>query len=143
MRESLRSALAWQALALVCYFAGVTLFVLGAVGPFLAPPERSLANLTTVDLLLVVASLVLFATGGTASAKSGWRNSLPAGSPWGTQPERSSRGEPSYGADREADREPPTAYEDGELYVRCPECGAKNETTYSYCGECSSELPRL
>lgn len=141
MRESLRTALVWHALALVCYMAGVTLFVLGAVGPFLAPPERSLANLTTGHVALVAASLVLFAAGGAASAKSGWRNTLPAASPWGTQPDRSRGGPP--GGDRESDREPPTVYEDGELYIRCPECGAKNETSYSYCGECSSELPRL
>jgi len=142
MRKSLRSALVWHALALLCYMAGVTLFVLGAVGPFLAPPEQSLANLTTGDIALVVGSLVLFAAGGAASAKSGWRNTLSAASPWGTQPDHS-RGDLGSRTDREADREPATAYEDGELYVRCPECGAKNDTSYSYCGECSAELPRV
>ncbi|WEL16500.1 Zn finger protein [Halorhabdus sp. SVX81] len=141
MRESLRSALAWQALALSCYMAGITLFVLGGVGPFLAPPEGSLANLTTGDIALVAGSVVLFAAGGAASWQSGWRNTLPAASPWGTQPGGSRGGFP--GGDREADREPPTVYEDGELYARCPECGAKNDTSYAYCGECSSELPQL
>lgn len=143
MRDFHRSALVWHALALLCYMAGVTLFVLGAVGPFLSPPEQSLSNLTTGNIVLVVASLVLFAAGGAASWKSGWRNTLPAASPWGTQPDQSGRGDLGYGIDRDTDREPTTAYEDGELYVRCPECGAKNDTSYAYCGECSSELPRL
>jgi len=141
MRESLRSALAWQALALGCYMAGVTLFVLGGVGPFLAPPERSLANLTTVDIAFVAGSIVLFAAGGVASWKSGWRNTLPATSSWGTQPDQSHGGLPDRNG-READREPTTAYEDGELYLRCPECGATNDTSYSYCGECSTKLSR-
>ncbi|MFW6437231.1 MAG: DUF7577 domain-containing protein [Halococcoides sp.] len=142
MRDMYRSALIWHALALLCYLAGISLFVFGAVEPYLAPPERSLANLTTGHVALIAGSVVAFAAGGLANWKSGWRNTLPAASPWGTQPGRArgNLGEPS---ERERDREPPTAYEDGTLYVRCPECGAKNDTGYRYCGECSSELPRL
>lgn len=141
MRESLRTALLWYGLALLCYLVGIALFLVGGVGPFLAPPAYSLSNLTTVHIALVGASALLFGLGGTLNRKAGPQQRMPGGT---TQPigtDRSTLADLGYRVPPEDEHESTTVYEDGELYVRCPECGAKNETRYTYCGGCSAELP--
>jgi len=33
------------------------------------------------------------------------------------------------------------AYDDGEVYAVCEECGAKNDPEFRFCNNCSAELP--
>lgn len=144
MRQSLRKMLLWQGIGLLFYLGGMLLFLLVAVSAFLAPPESSFANLTTGDMAMLVMSVVLLATGRVISRKGGWETDAVMGSVStirGQGPNQSKLEELGYQMPPDASNDADVIYEDGEISIRCTECGAKNEQTFDYCNNCSSRLP--
>lgn len=144
MRQSLRKTLLWQGIGLLFYLGGMLLFLLVAVSAFLAPPENSLANVTTGDVAMLLISMVLLATGRVISWKGGEETGTIMGSAStirGQGPEQSKLEELGYQIPPDPSDEANVAYEDGEIYVRCNECGAKNQQTFDYCNNCSGRLP--
>mgnify|MGYP000141508312 CR=1 FL=1 len=145
MRKSLRKALLWQGVGLLFTTAGMLIFLVVAVNVYLAPPANSLENMAAGDITVIVLSVALLVIGRVVA----WKFGDDSG-PLGTidrirnpQPEQSRLEELGYRMPPEEspDSDPDTVYEDGELVVRCPECGAKNETGFDYCGDCSARLP--
>lgn len=145
MRQSLRTALLWQAVGLLFTTTGMLVFLFVAVNVYLAPPANSLENMAAGDIAAIVLSVALLVTGRAVAWKFGGDDG-----PLGTidrirnpQPEQSRLEELGYRMPPEesTDSDSDHVYEDGELVVRCPECGAKNESGFDYCGECSARLP--
>lgn len=144
MRQSLRKTLLWQGIGLLFYLGGLLLFLLVAVSAFLAPPENSLANVTTGDMAMILMSVVLLATGRVISWKGGGETGAMMGSAStirGQGPDQSKLEELGYQIPPDASGDADVTYEDGEVYAKCNECGAKNEQTFDYCNNCSSRLP--
>mgnify|MGYP000586771331 CR=1 FL=1 len=149
MRQSLRKALLWQGVGLLFYLAGMVLFLVVAVNAFLAPPSNSFGSVTSGDIAVLLVSVALLLVGRAISWKLGGDVGGDAGA-MGTlgrlrdrNPNQSKLEELGYRMPPEdADgRNSDTVSEDGEVYVRCPECGGKNERGFDYCGNCSSKLP--
>lgn len=144
MRQSLRKMLVWQGVGLLCYLAGMLLFLVVAVGVFLAPPEHSLANLTTGDMAVILVSIVLIVTGRLIS----WMGGGESGTMMeGVRTIR--RQDPDQSKLEELGYQMPSDASDGvdtdgmgeESVIKCSECGATNERTFRYCSTCSSRLP--
>lgn len=145
MRDSLRKQLVWQGAALLCYFVGMVLFLVVVIG-VVTSPEQSLATLTTGDVSILVVSVLLLGVGGLLRWKSGEivgsgmgpiQQSLKRG------PEQSKLEELGYQIPPEQPEESePTGDEAvGGTDIRCPECGARNDRSYTYCKNCSNPLP--
>lgn len=146
MRQSLRRTLLWQVVGLLFYLGGLLLFLVVAVSAFLAPPGRSLANLTTGDVALLLVSVVLLVTGRVMSWKGGEKTGTMVGAISTIReqrPDQTKLEELGYQIppDSSDDTDTSVIYEDGGLYRRCTECGAKNERSFDYCSNCSSRLP--
>ena len=142
MRPSMRNALLWQALSLLLTFAGLLISALVIVGVFLGPPENSLSNMSEADITLVVLGVVMLSAGRLI----GWKFGLGIGVVSGFRdqsPEQSRLEQLGYRIPPEAEEtgDSEFAYEDGDLQVICQECGTKNEGGFSYCRDCSAELP--
>lgn len=146
MRRSLRKTLLWQGVGLLFYLAGMVLFLVVAVNAFLEPPANSLANVTTGDMAALLVSVLLLVVGRVISWKLGGGTGAMIGS-GGTirsqAPKQSKLEELGYQMPPEESNDAGSNfdYEDGEIYIRCPECGAKNEPEFEYCNNCSSQLP--
>jgi len=155
MRESLRKTLLWQAFGLLCYLAGLGLFLVVVVTAYFEPPENSLANLTTAHMAAILLSIALLVMGRTISWRVGdeWGvisgstgtvgDAGPPDSPRDRDPVESKLEELGYNVPRE---QPSSSaggitYEDGRVRIRCAECGATNKQSYTHCRDCSSELP--
>lgn len=145
MRDSRRRLLLWQGASLLSYFVGMLLFLVVVMG-IITSPEQSLATLTTGDLLALVASLILLGLGGLLS----WKSGGTVGSGMGPiqmdanqGPEQSKLEELGYQIPPEHPTESePTGDETGGYdQVRCPECGTRNDRSFTYCKQCSNELP--
>jgi hypothetical protein len=145
MRKSLRKQLIWQGAALLSYFVGMILFLV-VVMRVVTSPEQSLATLTTGDVTALVVSVFFLGVGGLLS----WKSGGTVGSGMGpiqmepTQgPEQSKLEELGYQMppDDPDESEPTTRGAVGHDDVRCPECGATNDRSFTYCKQCSSELP--
>ena len=145
MRQSLRKTLLWQGIGLLFYLAGMGLFLVMAVSVFLAPPQNSLANLTTSDMLLGMVSVGLLIMGRVLSWKFGGETStMGAVTTIRSQgPNQSKLEELGYQIPPEDSGNPDSGVtsEDGTVYVQCAECGVKNEQQFEYCNNCSSQLP--
>jgi hypothetical protein len=148
MRQSLRKTLLWQGVGLLFYLAGMVLFLAVAVNAFLAPPANSFGAVTTGDIAVLLVSVALLLFGRAISWKLG--GDVGGAGAMGTlgrvrdrRPNQSKLEELGYRMppDESDDRGSDTVYEDGEVYVQCPECGEQNERGFDYCGNCSSELP--
>lgn len=146
MRKSLWKAFAWQGVGLLFYLAGMLLFMVVAINVYLSPPANSLGNLSEGHVVTLLASVALIAIGRMIGWKFGYggsmvhlyRHGLP-----GQRPEQSQLQEMGYRIPPEPDDRGPSdvVYEDGELFLVCRECGTQNESEFSYCSNCSSELP--
>jgi hypothetical protein len=145
MRQSLRKTLLWQAVGLLFYLAGMVLFLVVAVEAFLAPPASSFGNVATGELLVLLVSVVLLVTGRVIGWKLGGDTGVAGtvASVRGRGPEESKLEELGYRMPVEESENSGSGvvYEDGEVYVRCPDCGEPNEREFDYCGNCSSQLP--
>jgi hypothetical protein len=149
MRQSLRKTLLWQGVGLLFYLAGMVLFLAVAVNAFLAPPANSFGTVTTGDIAVLLVSVGLLVLGRAISWKLGGDVGGEAGAAGalgrirGRNPNQSRLEELGYRMPPEEsdDSSSDTVYEDGEVYVRCPECGEPNERGFDYCGTCSGELP--
>jgi len=149
MRQSLRKTLLWQGAGLLFYLAGMVLFLLVAVNTFLGPSGVSFGGVTTVDIvlllvstgLIVIGRVIGWKLGGDVGGQTGAAGTL--GRIRGQGPKQSKLEELGYQIPpEESDHtESNFVYEDGEMSVRCPECGATNEQGFDYCGNCSSRLP--
>lgn len=141
MRRSTWRLLLWQGLGLLCYVAGMLLFLVVAIGVFLAPPENSLSNLSVDHLPFILASLVLIVLGRVISWKYGGGSMLGGFRP--DQPETSPLEDLGYRVPSESTDDSDTGfrYEDGEMTIVCPECGTENDPDYTYCRDCSAQLP--
>lgn len=150
MRPSLRNTIVWQVLGLLAYFLGVVLFLSAAMDLFFRAPGRSIGSMTTGHVLVFALSVVFIVGGRVVSWKlGGEREMSPLGgqlNPFGQQaPEQTRLEELGYVMPPEATGEDDAgsdyAYEDGEVYVVCSECGAKNDGDYRFCHDCSAQLP--
>lgn len=145
MRPSMRKQLAWQAVGFCCYLGGMLLFLALAMDVYFSPPERSIENLSSAHAPFLVASLALFVLGSYVVQRFGGGFGLPERAPDRPQTRREAMlseyglHEPDIEEEESTD-EPDYAYEDGDVAVRCPACGTKNDPSYAYCGECASEL---
>lgn len=135
-----------QFVGIVMYLGGLLMLLMVVLSVYLAPPQHSFGNLSLVHLLLITASLV-FIIGGRML---GWRygsvasfNTVPNGLtsvyqfnqfPVVEQPDIDDRFHHSK-------PQPRKVMEDGVLYAICQECGTKNESEYTFCGNCSTKLP--
>jgi hypothetical protein len=149
MRQSLRKTLLWQGVGLLFYLAGMVLLFLVAVNTFLGPSGVSFGGVTTGDIVLFLVSTGLIVIGRVIGWKLGGDIGGDAGAAGtlsrirGQRPQQSKLEELGYHVPPEEahDSESDFVYEDGEMSVRCPECGATNEQGFDYCGNCSSRLP--
>lgn len=146
MRSSIRKALLWQILSLLLTFAGLILSALVVIGVFLGPPENSFSNLSGDDTLLIVVGTLLMMGGRLI----GWKFGVGVASMTAStsalrdqQPEPSRLEELGYQTPPEASEtgDSKFSYEDGTVYVVCDACGEQNESGFSYCRNCSAELP--
>lgn len=134
----------WQAIGGGCYLLGLVVFLLTFVGVYFAPPANSLANLAPVHgagmgvgvglLLLGKAITWRFGEGDPTGGR------LP-GDLFDTGPDRNRLQELGYNVPPDEEDPAPHGYEDGEVYLRCPDCGKRNDTDYRFCANCSAELP--
>jgi len=148
MRQSLRKSLLWQGVGLLFYLAGMILFLVVAVDAFFGPGD-AVGPVTTGHIVAMLVSLALLLTGRAI----GWKLGGDVGGDPGVggtlgairnrNPNQSKLEELGYQMPPEEsdDRSSDTVYEDGEVYVRCSECGEKNERGFDYCGNCSGKLP--
>jgi len=141
MRPSMRNALLWQALSLILTLAGLLISALVIVGVFLAPPENSLSNISDGDVVLVLVGVIMLSGGRLI----GWKFGLGIGAVSGFRdqaPEQSKLEQLGYRIPPEDDEtgDSEFTYDDGSLQVVCQECGATNESGFSYCRDCSAEL---
>jgi len=146
MRQSLRKMLLWHGVGLLCYLAGMLLFLVVAVDVFLAPPENSLANLTTGDTVILLGSVVLLVTGRIISWKGGGGTGMMDGVQTirGQGPDQSKLEELGYRMPHSTSDTADTdvADEDDAGAIRCSECGTANEPTFRYCSNCSNRLSK-
>jgi hypothetical protein len=148
MRQSLRKSLLWQGVGLLFYLAGMVLFLVVALDAFLGPGD-AVGPVTTGHVVAMLVGLALLLTGRTISWKLGGdvggRHGAGGtlGAIRGQNPNQSKLEELGYQMPPEETdhNSSDTVYEDGEVYVRCPECGEPNEHGFDYCGNCSGELP--
>jgi hypothetical protein len=135
------------------YLFGMVLFLAVAVGAFLAPPENSLANMTTGDIAVIFLSVAMLVTGRLINWKYGGETSMLAGAtvgrghaPGNQDPNQTRLEQLGYHVPPES----AAAGDDGEdgdeddiegPVVVCTECGTRNGTDFRFCRECSSELP--
>jgi hypothetical protein len=141
MTPSLRRTLVWQALGMACYLLGIVLFLLVAVEVFLGGPEPSLASVSGVDTALMAIGVALIIVGQLINWKRGGAKAGSMGSPmesFGNAPKKTRLEELGYHLPPESSG---YAYEDGDVYVVCENCGAKNDDEFRFCGGCSAELP--
>lgn len=147
MRESLRRLLVGQVASLLCYLTGMLLFLVVASRLFLSSSGASLSAPTTVDVLTLLASVVLIALGGAIGWRSGGLGGMEPGTV-GTISEgdadQSTLANLGYQVPNPEPDE--TAAVDRDAVdgptVRCPACGTPNDRSYTYCRNCSGELPR-
>lgn len=145
MHRSTQKTLVWHGISLLCYLAGLVLFLVVAGSVFLAPPEYSLANLRTVHTMAMLAGVALIVVGKAI----GWHYGLGAESMTNSManlrnpPEQSKLEELGYRVPKESPEDGGSkyTYEDGTVYTVCSECGARNENEFKFCNNCSAELP--
>lgn len=136
----------WYVLGTCCYLAGLLLFLATFLSVYVAPPENSLSNFAPAHGIGMAGSVALLILGKAIVWKFG---TLPLGRSrlldrvldrgpdesrlqalgYNVPPEESHEDERGYG------------YESGTVYLQCPDCGMRNDPEYTYCGNCSSELP--
>lgn len=144
MRRPMLKSLLWQVLGVLFYLGGMLLFLFVAVNVFLSPPENSLENLSSGHVAWILVSLVLLVTGRLISWRFGAERSLSRGiqgSIMGNDRDASRLRNLGYNVPAETSDEQEFTYDDGDVYVVCSRCGTKNEQGYSYCSDCSAELP--
>lgn len=135
MREPWTRAL-WAGVATLCYLGGVLAFLAVVVGTGVVGPGPGLESMTTADYATLLASVGLFLAGGYAMR----RMRQPVEPDRSTLPSQFQRGPGTSQPDLEAT--PEIAGEsDGSDVVRCRNCGTENDTGFTFCGNCSSELP--
>lgn len=141
-----RRRLLLQGLGLLCYLVGLVVFLFVVVSAYLAAPDEPFAGLTTGQLLSLAGGVFLIVGGRLISWKFGGKHVLRrgAGGPLlGGQPDKSRLEELGYHIPPDENERPDSsfAFENGEVYVVCTECGTKNDSEFDFCRECSAELP--
>jgi hypothetical protein len=142
MRESTRTILRGTASAFFVV-GGVALVTVVAVRGYFAYATGDPSLVGVVDLGGLVVSAGLFVAAWRLSPDApAWRRFRRSAPVEFSEPDPSPLEELGYRVPTEVDPESRrrTTYEDGTVYRRCEECGAKNEVDYAYCGECSAEL---
>lgn len=146
MRSSTRKALLWQGVGMLCYLAGLLVFVMVAIGVFLSPPENSMANLSPSHTPVLTVCAGLIVVGRLISYKYGVEDGFTGaireyrGRPKKTKLEELGYVIPPENEGGEAGLEQKLSFEEGEVTVACNECGAENDPDYRFCGNCSAEL---
>lgn len=147
MRRSWKPTLATLA-GVAASLLGTLVVAVVSVTVYLAPPANSVANLSGVHLVVIALGVCLILAGRLVSRTFGGDAGLLAGT-MGARPDQG----PDLNAleqlgytmppeDDESDGDGRLAYEDGDVFVVCGECGAKNDRGFRYCGSCSAELGR-
>jgi uncharacterized protein YacL len=145
MDRSTRTAVLWRIAGFACYAVGLILSVLTVVNAYFAPPASSFANVSLSHIVGLFASLLLIAVGRTISWKYGDEVDAAVEStanPW-QKPQQSRLEELGYHIPPEESEQVDQgyAYEDGEVFVVCRECGEENEPGFEFCGNCTARLP--
>ena len=146
MRSSTWKHFAWQALGLLFYLGGMLIFLVVMVEVFLSEPERSLANLSSAHMPFLLVSVLLIVFGRYIGYRFGGDLTDGMAGKGGPQSRRDSILE-DYGYDpshsqEDDDDEPQYTYEDDTVFLRCPDCGEKNEPEFDYCGNCAAKLEK-
>lgn len=141
MRPTTRKTLLWQGIGLLFYLAGMALFLIVAVGAYLAPPENSLENLALGDMLFVGLAIALIVAGRAIT----WKFGADASGVEGLRPGEAEQSPEQSRLQELGYHVPPESTEDDaplrEGDVVCPECGTENDGDFTYCANCSAELP--
>ncbi|MCU4744401.1 zinc ribbon domain-containing protein [Halobacteria archaeon AArc-m2/3/4] len=145
--------LLWQLLGVLCYLAGMLVFLVLIIDVYLSPPANSIENLSSEHIPFFGVSFLLIVLGRYVSYRFGAEigfGSMGSGG-YHSQP-RSQAGDQSqaqsvlakYGyrdsSDPETD-ELPYEYEDGDVYITCQNCDTRNEQEFDYCENCAAKLP--
>lgn len=133
MERSTWKALGWQVLGLGLSIVGLLVFLVVIVGVFLSPPRNSLANLSTDQLPFVLSSIVLIVAGNLISWRFGGARDAVGPHGGGRDPSSVEATLEDLGYEVPADAD--------EDAVVCVECGTVNEVGYTFCANCSAELP--
>jgi len=141
-----KRSLLWYVLGTCCYLAGLLLFLVAFLGVYLAAPERSFSNFTQADAVAMAASAALLVLGRTITWKFGdldYLRSRLAGTVFDRGPDENHLQALGYNVPPEetSGDESAYGYEGGAVYLQCPECGKRNDPAYTFCGNCSAELP--
>lgn len=127
----------WAGVAILCYLTGVLAFLAVIVGAGVIGTGPGMGSLTAADYATLLASVSLFVAGGYAMQRVR-RPIHPDQSPL---PSQFRRGPGPSRLDPEQVRKTTVEPTRADV-VRCPDCGAENDAGFTYCGNCSSELPR-
>lgn len=146
MRRSVLKSVLGQVGGLLFYLAGMVLFLFVMLDVFRSPPTNSIENLSAEHMGPLLLSVILIVTGRAISWKFGGDFTMTAvyhGASLRSGPQESRLEQLGYNLPPEEseNRRSSFGYDDGEVYVVCSECGTRNETGYSYCSNCSAELP--
>jgi len=147
MRRSFRKALLWQVVGLGLYLLGMLVFLVVALGAYMAPPENSFANFSGGHMAALLVSIALIVSGRVVSYKLGGESTVAGGLSQRIRPEPKQNKLQELGYKMPPDPSESESdgldfsYEDGELKTVCGECGAENDPDFKFCGNCSSELP--
>lgn len=145
--------LLWQLLGVLCYLAGMLVFLVLIVDIYLSPPTNSIENLSSGHTPYFAVSLLLIVLGRYVSYRFGAEIGLGAMGSGGYHSQPHSRSDTQsqaqsvlqkygYRDSSEPDTDDmPYEYEDGEVYITCPQCGTRNEQEFDYCENCAAQLP--
>lgn len=147
MRPETLKPLLWRLLGMLCYLAGMLVFLFVAIDAFAntSGPGVSFGSVSEDQVLLLGLSLLLIAVGTLISRRLGGSFSQWAfgdAADTGASRERSVLEEYGYVTPEPDEDRPRYEYdEEGDaVYVYCQNCNAKNERGFTYCRNCSAEL---
>lgn len=145
MDRSRLGPLLGQVFGLLLHFLGLFLFIIVVVQLFFPGPDRSVETVTDTHVAWMAVGIVLLVGGRLVT----WRFGT-SGDPLtaiqdavgGEDSKHSRLRDLGYRlpADQD-DEEDDYAYVDGSVYLVCRDCGTRNQREYSYCSNCSAELP--
>lgn len=148
MRPGTWKPLLWRLLGMLCYLAGMLVFLFVALDAF-ARPSGSGAGFGPISddqtllfglsfLLIVLGTLISRRLGGSITR---WAFGNAAGDDSSRQ--QSVLEEYGYVTPEPDEERPRYEYdEEGDaVHVYCPNCDARNRREYTYCRNCSAELP--
>jgi len=127
----------WRLLGLLLYLVGLTLSLFIVVDIFVSGGLAADGEVPAQVVAVLALSIVLIVLGRAITWKFGGRGAVSGQPPQNR--DQSPLEQMGYVTPEPPDDPPPEPPD--EESVVCPECGTKNERGFTYCHNCSAELP--